>query len=353
MKPGIPLFFAFRHFRKSRRLISAATSVALSLIPLILVLVITNGMIEGITRRYVEVGTYHLQAQGFDEQLEKDEALALAGELKRLKGVLVAVPEYKGTALAYSEKGRTGVSVRAVPGERYEEDSLFREFMTFSAGSFDLAERDSVILSTGVAESLSAGVGDRIKLLTAMSVPGRASAVIKPSILTVTGVFSSGYQELDALTVYVNFDKGASLFRDSSNLIIGIKLDSADVNSLNSPTLNRMRWIISGALPQGFYVYTWYDLEKSLYKSLVTTKNLLVFIMVLILCVASVNISSALIMLVTENSQAIAILKSTGGSPNLITQSFLLTGFIIGFAGTAAGLLIGLLISVNINPLIQ
>lgn len=348
MKPGIPLFFAERHFRHSRKLVSAVVTVALSLVPLILVLVITNGMIDGITRRYMEVGTYHLQAQSYDAPVPLKDAEDIAQRVGTIEGVRIAVPEYGGTALAYAAEGRTGIRIRAVPDYVFEKDVKLRQYLEFSAGSFDLQSENSILLSTGVAQSLSAKVGDRIKLLTALTMPGRTAAVIKPTVLTVTGIFSSGYQEMDALTVYINAEKGAALFRDPSGFTLGIKVRDEYMDSLD-----RMRWRVMSVLPQGFYTYTWYDLEKSLYKSLLTTKNLLVFIMILIVCVASVNISSTLIMLVMENSQAIAILKSTGGSPRLVTQSFMVTGFLIGCAGTAIGLLFGLFLAVNINSLIS
>ena len=79
---------------------------------------------------------------------------------------------------------------------------------------------------------------------------------------------------------------------------------------------------------------------------------MLVFIMTLIVLVAAVNISSALIMLVMERRREIAILKSLGGTPNGITLSFLLTGLAAGGAGLLIGLPFGLLVSVNINKII-
>jgi len=89
-----------------------------------------------------------------------------------------------------------------------------------------------------------------------------------------------------------------------------------------------------------------------MYKTFETTKNLLLFIMILIVLVASVNISSALVMLVIEKNHEIAILKSTGASPAGITRAFVATGFVIGAVGTAGGMGLGLLAAVNINAVI-
>jgi lipoprotein-releasing system permease protein len=90
-----------------------------------------------------------------------------------------------------------------------------------------------------------------------------------------------------------------------------------------------------------------------MFKSLATTRNLLIFIMTLIVCVAAVNISSTLLMLVFEKHQEIAFLKSTGADPGFISFSFLCTGFYIGILGAFFGIALGLLVAVNINEVIR
>ena len=82
-----------------------------------------------------------------------------------------------------------------------------------------------------------------------------------------------------------------------------------------------------------------------------STRVMLVFIMLLVVLVASVNISSAIVMLVMERRKEIAILKSCGASSSGITFSFLLTGLACGTGGVMAGLPVGLLLSVNANAL--
>ena len=89
-----------------------------------------------------------------------------------------------------------------------------------------------------------------------------------------------------------------------------------------------------------------------MYNSFRTTKALLILIMALIVCVASVNISSGLVLLVMEKERDIAILRSTGGSRRGITASFVVTGFIAGSVGTLFGIIFGLLLSANINEVL-
>jgi lipoprotein-releasing system permease protein len=351
MRLRISLFIAARYFSgksgsnlERRRLFGAVAGIALSLVPLVLVLHVADGMIEGITRRYVEVGSYHIQIRNF---LDPDEAETeeLIDRIEEIEGIRLVFPVYQGTSLAAAPAGQAGGVVRGLPPDLYDRDEGLNRFLEFTSGSYDLADRDSVLLSGQIAEDLGVGVGDRIKLLTAKSFPGRP-VILRPTALTVTGIFTTGYRELDAFTLYVNTEQGRRLFQDRGALFFGVKTDNP-YGSLQG-VLSQIR----NVLPGGWYAYMWYELERSMYKSLQTTRQLLYFIMALIVIVAAVNISSALVMLVLERSREIAIEKCLGLNGASVRGVFLITGLIIGVMGTAAGLLFGVFLSVNINGII-
>jgi len=106
-------------------------------------------------------------------------------------------------------------------------------------------------------------------------------------------------------------------------------------------------------LAPDFRIYSWFELERAQYMSFTTTRYLLMFIMTLILCVASVIISSTLVMLQIEKREEIAILKSLGMSPGEVSRVFLGLGFVIGCIGTFLGMSAGLAVSVSINEIIS
>jgi len=105
-------------------------------------------------------------------------------------------------------------------------------------------------------------------------------------------------------------------------------------------------------LPEQAQVYSWYQLEKASYKSFQTTRALLLFIMVLIVAVAAVNVSSSLVMVVLEKTPEIAMLKAMGAGPWGIGLGFTVTAAATGLAGTILGLALGALVAVNINALL-
>ncbi|MBN1836209.1 MAG: ABC transporter permease [Spirochaetales bacterium] len=332
--------------RISPNLLGSVLGIGLSLIPLLVVLEVADGMIEGITRRYLEVGTYH--AQVILPEAESAEGLVgLAETLRLLPEVTQVIPEQQGIGLLYTPEERTAVTIRAVPAELYRQDEDFRRYFQLSAGSFDLDSPGAILLGREVAGRLGAGVGDPVKLLTlASSSSGRR--IPRVVTLSVQGVFHTGYQELDKLWVYVPAVTGERLLSASSGRrFIGLKVkDPFD-------RLERQLQEISRVLPAHARLYSWYSLERANYQSFQTTKTLLVFIMALIVVVATVNISSALVMVVIEKNQEIAILKSMGMPPGKVSGSFVVTGLATGLCGAAIGLALGLLISLNINSVIH
>lgn len=342
---GFKMLFGSRSSNKTtKHLIGAILGIGLSLVPLITVIQVSGGMIEGITRRFIEIGSYHLQVKTYSP-VEQEQREAVLEMISSTEGVTHAFPVVFGEGLVYSPSGKTGVSVRSLPSDYYRSDAGISEYLSIEAGEFQLESRQDAMLSAQVADKLNVTVGDRIRLLTAKPVPGRAP-ILRPSFFTVRGVFSTGYYELDALSMYIPVAVGNVLFEELGSYTIGVKLENPYQNagSIAQDLLQRFS--------NNWYVYTWYSLERPMLDSFRTTRNLLIFVMALIVLVATVNISSSMIMLVLEKEPEIAMLKSVGVAPGTITKSFLYTGIWLGTVATVVGVSIGLVAAVNINALL-
>jgi lipoprotein-releasing system permease protein len=310
------------------------------------VLQVADGMIEGITRRYLEVGTYHAQVL-LPDSSPPGELEALVETLREAPGVIQVVPEYQGIGLLYTPTERTVVTVRAVPPTLYRDDEGFRRYFEVTEGSFDLDDPTAVLVGREVAERLHVEIGKPVKLLT-LAAASTGRRVPRVTTLSVRGVFNTGYQELDKLWIYVPYGTGSRLLTPSSGRrFIGLKVTDPFQH------MDRQIRRIDAVLPPEARLYSWYSLERANYQSFQTTKTLLVFIMALIVVVATVNISSALVMVVIEKNQEIAILKSMGTHPREVRLSFLVTGLVTGLFGAAGGVSAGLLISLNINGVIR
>ncbi len=344
-----PFFFAFRIlFNKSntklfRHIRGAVIGAAISLVPLVVVSEIADGMIQGIVSRYIEVGSFHIQAR-LPSGSPEDEAAAL-DIISATEGVEMVFPCVQGSGILYAENGRTGITVRGIPDSVYKENKGFNQYITLEAGEFSLAEPDSIVISSETAGKLKAAPGDTIKLLTARIVPGRP-VLLRPTSFTVTGIYTSGYQDLDMLSAFISLEYGTRLFKENGSRMLAVVTSDPF-----GPELWSVADSIRSSVP-GVRVADWEGLNDSLVASLDTTRKFLVFIMILILGVASVNISSSMIMMVISKKQDIAILKSSGASDRDISSIFIITGLFIGICAAVLGIGVGVLAAVNINGII-
>ncbi len=349
MKRGFVAFFSLRTLRgkagTARYLRGSVIGIALSLVPLLLVMEVSTGMIEGITARLLEVGTSHVQVS-LPPSASAAKMESLARAIVEDPDVIAAVPERQGTGLLVSPKAAAGVTIRCVAEDAFIRDSGLRSLATRKAGELSLTRGDSLLVSAALARTLGIGVGEELSVLTTfgedMSGPPRVRSV------TVTGVFETGYQELDKIMVYAPLSSALRMLSPrGSRALIGVKVREpfADLE----PVIRRLRAV----LPPDSRLATWRELEYSRLASFQTTRALLLFIMGLVVMVAAVNVSSSVLMIVFERRLDIGILKAVGASPSSLALAFLTAGAVTGLLGTALGIALGLLVAVNVNQLIS
>ena len=120
-----------------------------------------------------------------------------------------------------------------------------------------------------------------------------------------------------------------------------------------SPDLVRIQRKISENFGRYANVYRWDQIHTAEFENFSSTKVMLVFVMMLIVLVATVNISSAIVMLVMERQKEIAILKSIGAKPRGITLAFLLASLACGAGGLLFGVPVGIILTVFSNQLVH
>ncbi len=346
-----PIYLSFKNIYKSRKsdlfrhIRGAVLGIALSLIPLIVVLQISDGMIQGITGRYIEIGSYHFQVKQLSRRSEYtfSEIAEIVNKNDHVENAFVFIT---GTSLAYTEHGRTGLAIRGIPENLYRNDSSMKKYLEVVAGEFDLSDDRNIVLSATIAEKLGAEAGDELKILTAYSLPGRPP-LLKPSRFKVQGIVTTGYNDLDDTVVFIKDTRAERIFRDNNSRRVGIKVKNP---YKNTAAVGRS---IKSSIPPEYFLMSWERINYTFYKSLETTKKLLIFIMFLILGVASVNISSSMIMMVHSARKEIAVLKSVGVSSSEIVLTYMITGFFIGASGTFAGTVTGIMCSLKINEIIN
>jgi lipoprotein-releasing system permease protein len=86
----------------------------------------------------------------------------------------------------------------------------------------------------------------------------------------------------------------------------------------------------------------WQTMNASLFSALQLEKLAMEIILLLIVVVAAFNIISTLVMVVTDKTREIGILKSMGLTARQVMRVFILQGVVIGAIGSVMGLLGGL-----------
>ncbi|MDR1252952.1 MAG: ABC transporter permease [Treponema sp.] len=347
MKSKAGFFIALRYLwgrahEGGRYLRGAAAGIAVSLIPIIVTLIVADGMIRGIIDRYLEMGTGHLQVFNLFNPGEPEEP---AEKIRGLAGVSGVWPEQRSIGVLVGKKGKTGATIRSVEPS-FWEDRGAGYLKTLAGVSKPAADRD-MLLGESLAAAIGAEVGDTVRLMTIRTNPdGRA--IPRMTAFTVRGIVSSGYHELDALWCIISWEGGRGILSpelSSTSLIVKISDPYRGADA--------MVWSLYSALGMGYGVYTWKDLLRSQYSSYESTRQLLLFIMALVVIVAAVNVSSATSMLVIERQRDIAVLKITGADVRGVTGVFLWGSFLTGLCGAVIGISLGLLIGSCFNPLIR
>ncbi|MDR2072649.1 MAG: FtsX-like permease family protein [Spirochaetaceae bacterium] len=327
-----------------RYLRGAAASIALSLVPIIVTLIVADGMIRGITDRYLELGTGHLEV--YDYTGLEEFSPELQEDILALDGVRGAWRERQGLGIILGKGGRTGATIRAVePG--FWEDPGSSAFLEVTAGTAALESDRELLLGRGLAETLGVEPGSPVRLMTVRANTDKRN-LPRVTIFTVKGIISSGYRELDSLWCIMTYQAGQELlspelYRSFLTVKIGDPYGGAGEAASR----------IGLSAGPGYMVYTWMELQQALYRSFESTRQMLLFIMALLVLVAAVSVSSATSMLVIERQRDIAVLKTGGSSPAFIQRIFLWGSFLTGLAGALAGGALGLCIGRFINPIIR
>ena len=326
--------------------------IGVSLVPLIMVLTVSEGMIKGITERMIGLSSSHLQLVLYPgSEYAKNEQIMLdfSHAIQTYDAsVLNVYPEIQGIGLAASTNGRFGSQIRAVQSDMFERNASFKTLFDVLDGNTDLSAKNSCVLGKKLASDLGVTAGGTVRLITTKE-NASGKTVPKITVLHVSGIVSSGYQELDALWIFVSLDSGFGLLSSaSSTAVFGIETPDAF-----SYELEKSYKSLAPFLSSAGRLYRWNDLNTSQYENFASTQIMLLFIMMLIVLVASVNISSALVMLVMERKKEIAILKSLGGTTGGISLSFIITAFVTGFFGVCVGIPLGLLCSLRFSEIMS
>jgi lipoprotein-releasing system permease protein len=269
----------------------------------------------------------------------------LIDRLKGFTGLRGAAPYLEIDAMLAHAPSMSGAVVRGIDPDLEPGVSSIADSMREGKLGDLLPGANRVVLGRMLAYELQAGVGDSI---TAM-IPGRGAngSDIVPRLreFQVAGIFEVGLQEHDAVLALVNLQDAMSL-RDSRGPA-GLRLKFDDV--LNAPRLAREA---AGRIGPGIRVRDWTQENAAYFRAVRIEKSMMGIILLLIVAVAAFNIVATLVMVVTDKRTDIAILRTLGLSPRGVLGIFMTQGVLIGWIGTALGVVVGITLALNVDVIV-
>ncbi len=204
--------------------------------------------------------------------------------------------------------------------------------------------KNSISIGKELSFNLGLSVGDRILIMSPSGIETIIGSLPKQVSFTISSIFDSGLADFDTNIAFINLDTLENFFdlkKEDRNLEI----------YLNNPSnIEEIKTQIQKIFNNEF-IYTWADMNRSLFSALKVERNVMFIILSLIIIVAAFNIISGLTILVKNKTRDIAILKSIGVLNKSITKIFFLVGVIIGTTATFFGIFLGVIFSLYIENL--
>ena len=204
--------------------------------------------------------------------------------------------------------------------------------------------KKNISIGKELSFNLNLSVGDLISIMSPSGIETIIGNLPKQETFIVSSIFDSGLADFDANIAFINLDTLENFF--------GFKKDDRYLEIyLNKPSNIEKNKVQIQKIFNNEFVYTWADMNSSLFSALKVERNVMFIILSLIIIVAAFNIISGLTILVKNKTRDIAILKSIGVLNKSITKIFFLVGVIIGTTATLFGIFLGVIFSLYIENL--
>ncbi|WP_298439312.1 lipoprotein-releasing ABC transporter permease subunit [uncultured Ferrimonas sp.] len=199
-----------------------------------------------------------------------------------------------------------------------------------------------IVLGSALANKLNVWSGDTVRVMTAGGarytpmgrVPGQR-------LFTVAAVFELG-AEVDQAMALIHISDAKRLLRQPAQSRLYL------YDAFTAPQLSAE---LSQQYPQ-LQVEDWRARYGQLFAAVKMEKRMMSLLLGLIIAVAAFNIVSALVMMVTDKTADMAILKTQGFGRGAIMQVFSVQGMSSAALGTGIGAAIGLLLAWDLQPIL-
>jgi lipoprotein-releasing system permease protein len=297
-----------------------------------------NGF-EGELRDRLLSMTAHGYVSGDDSNIDNWPAVQQA--VLAEPGVVAAAPFVQMEGMVRSGRELKGLLVNGVLPD--QESSVSGSTINFIEGNLQVLQpgAKSIVLGRLLALDLGVRIGDGVVLLIPRPAgDGTLEPVLERFVLR--GVFNAGVQDHDASLALVYLDDAQELLALEQK-VSGVRFITEDV--MAAPAVSAS---LSGNLGEGFTSTDWTVENASYFRAIRLEKMMMSLILSLIIGVAAFNIVASLVMVVTDKTGDIAILRTLGMGPADVVRVFFIQGAVIGWIGVIVGVVFGTLLAFKV-----
>ncbi len=310
--------------------------ISLGVAVLIIVMSVMNGFRTELINKIVGFNP-HITIQSYDDEGISQDKVKNNELTKISKNIAFS---NSGEAIILKRNSSKGILLRGYKTDDFSELQIIKN-NKFKGNNQGL-NKDSISIGNELSFSLDIKIGDKITLMSPSGIETIIGSMPKQKTFIVHSIFNSGLADFDNNIALINLDTLDEFFGYE------IKDRNLEIYLINPKNIEYQKNIIKNIFDEEL-IYTWADMNSSLFSALKVERNVMFIILSLIIIVAAFNIISGLTILVKNKTRDIAILKSIGVLNKSIIKIFFLIGVIIGTSATFFGIFLGVTFSIYIE----
>ena len=312
--------------------------IGLGVAVLIIVMSVMNGFRTELINKIVGFNA-HITVDPYQNKIEFDQ---VNSNLQSISKNLIL--SNSGEAIIIKSETSKGILLRGYNSKDFSKLEIFDKKKIL--GNNHILKKNYISIGKELSFTLDLNIGDSVTLMSSSGIETIIGNLPKQKTFLVSSIFESGLVDFDNNIAFINLETLEEFFNLDEN-------DRKLEIYLNHPqNIDHQKTIVQNNFPNEF-VYSWADMNSSLFSALKVERNVMFIILSLIIIVAAFNIISGLTILVKNKTRDIAILKSIGVLNKSIIKIFFLIGIIIGTSATIFGIILGVTFSMYVENLRQ
>ena len=272
--------------------------ISLGVAVLIIVMSVMNGFRAELVDKIVGFNS-HIIIQSND--IKNDLKLTNSKNIKNLSSS--TLESSMGEVVLINKNFTKGLSLRGYKVNDFKKLEIFKN-IDFSKNN-KIFDKNNISIGKELSFDLGLNVGDNVLLMSPIGEDTIIGNLPKQEVYKISYIFDSGLLEFDQNVAFVNINSLANLLnQDTTNRNIEVYLKSP--LEIENAKIEFQKVFTKN------FIYTWADLNRSLFSALKVERNVMFIILSLIIIVAAFNIISGLTILVKNKTKDIALLKSIG-----------------------------------------